>query len=106
MPWDLDNPDIPVKKPKEVTELETMGKTNRDSMPPREMDEKVEDAALAVAKSYKKLPGADYEGCIGVVTVALTVTGSALGGKFGAHMVSLSVSEAELACKLVYDVEE
>ena len=87
MHWDLDNPDIPVDKPKEIKELEAMGRTNRESMPPREMDEKLEDAASAVARLYKKLPGSDYEGCVGVVSVALSVTGSSLGGKFGTHMM-------------------
>jgi hypothetical protein len=106
MPWDLDNPEIPVNKPKEIRELEAMGQKNLESMPPREMDEKVEDAALAVARSYKKLPDADVEGCVAVVSVALNVTGSALGGKFGAHMLSYSETEAEHICRFIFEEEE
>lgn len=106
MHWDLDNPDIPVDKPKEIRELEAMGRTNRESMPPREMDEKLEDAAAAVARRYAKLPGADYEGCVGVVSVALSVTGSSLGGEFGTHMMSRCEIEAELACRLLFQEEE
>ncbi len=106
MVWDLDNPDIPINKPKEIRELEAMGKADRESMPPREMDEKVEDAAEGIARAYKKLPGSNYQDCLDVVSVALNVTGAALEGKFGTHMLSLSDSEAERACKLIFDIEE
>jgi hypothetical protein len=104
MVWDLDNPDIPVKKPKEISMLEAMGRANRDSMPPLEMDEKVEDSADAVARSYRKFPNSTYGECVTVVSVALNVTGSALGGSFGDHMMSKSESEAVRACKLYFDL--
>ena len=106
MTWDLDNPEIPVNKPKEIDELEAMGRVNRDSMPPREMDEKVEDSAEAVAKSCKKLPSCDYDQCVTIVSTALNVTGSSLGGAFGNHMLSLSDSMAEHACRHHFEEEE
>lgn len=106
MVWDLDNPDIPLNKPKVIKQLEAMGKTDRESMPPREMDEKLDEAAEALAKAYQKLPGADYDGCLDVVTVALDVTGTALEGKFGTHMLSQGAAAAERACKFLFKEDE
>lgn len=105
MYWDLENTDIPIEKPKEVKELESMGIVNRESMPPREMDEKLEDSAIAIAKNYKQIPDANLQGCVTVVSVALDVTGSSLGGKFGDLMLSRSKSSAQHACKRFFPDE-
>jgi len=80
-----------------------MGADERDSMPPRETDEKLVESANALAKSYKKLPGSNFSECVVTVSVALNQTGSAIGGEFGKAMLSRSNQEAVRACRIVFE---
>ncbi len=105
MPWDPNETEIPINKPKEITELELMGRETLSSMPPREMDEKIEEAANAIAQQFNKQEEGDYESCVAVVSVALSITGSALGGEFGNLMVGKSDSQAQHACRRIYRTE-
>lgn len=103
MPWHPDVPDIPIEKPPEISELELIGREALDSMPPREMDEKLEEAAFSVAKAFKKQKGSDYSGCVSIVSVALNMTGSSIGGQFGSLMLAQSENQAKHACKIVFE---
>lgn len=103
MQWHPDVPDIPIKKPKEIESLETMDRRVLDSMPGLEVEEKVEEIAHAVARAYKEQnPKGNYDECLEIVSIALNVTGSAIGGKVGNAMIAESDSASRTACQLVY----
>lgn len=102
MPWYADA-DIPIDKPKEIRELENMGENELNSMPPRERDHKIEEAALSLANEYKREDkSANFEGCTAIVSAALSVTGNSLGGEFGAFMVGRSEVDAQHVCRRLF----
>lgn len=104
MPWHPDIPDLPLDKPKIIEDLEQMDPAIRNSMPPAEMDEIIESIAYDVAKAYKKkFPKGSIEECFNFVSIALRVTGSALGGKIGLSMVASCDTVAETACRFFYE---
>lgn len=104
MPWHPDIPDLPIDKPKIIENLEQMDRAALDSMPSAETDELIESAAYDVAKAYKeKFPNGNIEECFDFVSIALSVTGSALGGKIGLAMVAASDTITEKICRLVYE---
>jgi len=89
MSWHPDVPNIPIKKPKELEKLEMMDRVWLDSLPPVEVQEKVDEIAHAIARDYKKqVKNADFETCQEIISVALRVTGSAIGGRVGQSMVA------------------
>lgn len=103
MKWHPDVPDLPIEKPKEIEKLELMDQRALDSMPGVEVEEKVEEIAHAVARAYKKQqPNGNYDECLEVVSTALSVTGSAIGGHVGTAMIAESDSAAKTACRLAY----
>lgn len=102
MQWQPDNPDIPIKKPKALAYLEKMEPHVREAMPPVEIDEVAHDVAQGVAQEYHKEKGGNYEGCIAIVTVALSTTGSSIGGKVGNYMIGKSDNLAQHACRIVF----
>lgn len=87
--WHPDVPNLPIKKPKEIEELELMDRSYLDSMPKIEIQEKIEQIAHAVARDYKKqAKKGSFDECLEVVSIALKVTGSAIGGKLGTAMIA------------------
>ena len=54
MAWHPDVPNIPINKPKEIENLESMDRIELDSMPGVEVIDKVNQIAHAVARDYKK----------------------------------------------------
>lgn len=98
MIWHPDVPNLPIKKPKKIEAIETMDKAFLDSLPPLEVQEMVDGAADAVAHACKReLKEATHEKCLEIVSVALTVTGSAIGGTVGNAMVAQADKAAKLA---------
>jgi hypothetical protein len=107
MPWHPDVPDLPITKPKEIEKLEQMDRVMLESMPFQEVQDIIDEAAHAFARAYhEQVPDGDYEGCIDIVSVALSVTGSALGGKVGTAMIGASQSATKSACRIVFPEEE
>lgn len=103
MSWPQDVPDIPIEKPKEIEKLELMDRTSLDSMPPAEVNEKVDEIAHAVARDYKKqIKNSSFEKCLEIVSVALEVTGSAIGGRIGTAMIAARDSAALNASRAVF----
>lgn len=103
MKWHPDVPDLPIDKPKEIESLELMDPKILDSMPGVEVKEKVEEIAHAVAKAYKKQrPKGDFDECVEVVSIALSVTGGAIGSQVGTAMIAESENAARTACELVF----
>lgn len=89
MVWHPDVPNLPIEKPKEIEDLEQMDRAYLDSMPHAEIQEKVEQIAHAVARDYKKQRRkSSYEECREIVSIALRVTGSAIGGSLGTAMIA------------------
>lgn len=89
MSWHPDVPNLPIKKPKEIETLEQMNRLTLDSMPPLEVEEKVNEIAHAVARDYKKQKkDGSFDECLEVVSVALRVTGSGIGGQVGQAMIA------------------
>lgn len=103
MSWPPDTPDLPIRKPKEIEKLESMDTVSLNSMPGMEIDETVDDVAYAVARDYRKSGGKDIDECINIVSIALSMTGSSLGGKLGTAMVAASNSASIKASHLVFD---
>lgn len=107
MTWHPDVPDIPIKKPKEIEELELADRAVLDSMPGVEVKETVEQIAHAVARDYKKQKvNGNYDECLEIVSVALKVTGSAIGGKVGRAMIAACDTAAEEAAQQFFPVEQ
>lgn len=107
MKWHPDVPDIPIKKPKQIEKLERMDRVMLDSMPSAEVDEKVEEIAIAVAKECKKqIKNCSFESCIEMVSIALETTGSAIGGKVGTAMIAAQDKAAKSACSIYFSNNE
>jgi hypothetical protein len=107
MEWHPDVPDLPIKKPKKIERLEKMDRRSLDSMPKVEVQELVDDAAQSVADAYKKeVKGANFDECVEIVSVALSVTGSSIGGTVGTLMVAESESASQRACRLTFPLPE
>lgn len=104
MRWHPDVPDIPISKPKEIEKLELMDRAVLDSMPPVEVEETVAQIAHAVARTYlqEKKEKATPEECNEIISIALKVTGAAIGGHVGSAMVAESDSAAETASRLAF----
>jgi hypothetical protein len=103
MSWHPDVPNIPIKKPKEIETLELMDRVSLDSMPPMEVQEKVDEIAHSVARDYKKqVKNGTFEGCLEIVSVALRVTGSAIGGNVGNAMIAECDTAALNACRIAF----
>jgi hypothetical protein len=98
MTWHPDVPNLPIKKPREIEELEQMDQAFLESLPGIEVQEKVEEIAHAVARDYKKQQknGSASE-CEEIVSIALNVTGAAIGGQVGLAMIAASNSAASAA---------
>lgn len=95
MNWHPDVPDLPIRKPREIELLEMMDRVSLDSLPPLEVDEKVDEIAHAVARDYKsQTADGSFVECVEVVSVALEVTGSAIGGHVGNAMIAARNSAA------------
>lgn len=103
MSWHPDIPDLPVNKPKIIEDLEQMDPLALNAMPPAEIDEIIESVAYDIAKAYKeKFQNGNIKECLDFVSIALNVTGSALGGKVGLAMVAASNTAAETASHFFY----
>lgn len=103
MTWHPDVPNIPIKKPKEIEALEQMDRVSLDSMPSVEVKEKVEQIAHAVARDYKKQKkNGNFDECLEVVSIALKVTGSAIGGHVGTAMIAACDSASLVAAQDAY----
>lgn len=102
MNWPPDNPEIPIKKPRAIARLEKMDFHTLEAMPPVEIDEVSRDLAQGVAEEYSHQKGANFDDCIDMVSIALTETGSAIGGKVGSHMIGKCDKIAHDACRLAF----
>lgn len=103
MRWHPDVPDLPINKPKQIEKLEMMDRKSLDSMPPVEVKEKVDEIAHAVAKECKRqIKNCSYETCVEVVSVAMEVTGSAIGGHVGTAMIAAQDEAAKTACEIYF----
>jgi len=101
-----DVPDLLIKKPKQLEELESMDRVFLDSMLPTEVQEKVEEIAHAVAAAYQQQKkNGNYDECKETVAVALSVTGSAIGGHVGNALIAASESAAKRSCSAIYPPE-
>lgn len=100
MPSHPDVPNLPIEKPKEIEALEQMDRSYLDSMQHTEIQEKVEQIAHAVARDYKKKKKkGSFEECREIVSIALRVTGSAIGGKMGTAMIAATDSASLIASR-------
>ena len=103
MIWHPDVPDIPIKKPKEIESLEMMDRVSLQSLPPLEITEKVDEIAHAVARDYKQqVKKNSFDECVEIVSIALKVTGSAIGGRMGNAMIGACDSASLKAAKTAF----
>lgn len=102
MPWHPDVPDLPIKKPKIIEDLESSALDERESMRSLEIQETIEAVAHKVALAFKEQCQGGYDECEEVVSMALTLTGSALGGRLGTAMVAASEHAAKSASRIVF----
>lgn len=100
MAWHPDVPNLPIKKPREIEDLEQMDRAFLDSLPGIEVEGKVKQIAHAVARDYKKQKkNGSFDECLEVVSVALRVTGAAIGGQVGRAMIAAYDSESLAAAQ-------
>lgn len=99
MQWHPDLPDLPIEKPKQIEDLEQMSRAMLDSMPPIEVQEKVDEIAHAVVLAYKKqFPDGSIDDCMSIASIALQATGSGIGGHVGNSMISQNMTASKRAC--------
>lgn len=106
MSWELDTPQVPFKKSPQLARLEELDFHVREGMDRQEINERIEEAAYALALAYHKTEKNDYDTCVALIQQALSETGAALGGKFGAIMVGTSEKIARKISKIIYNKEE
>ncbi len=103
MKWHPDIPDLPIEKPKQIEQLEQMDRVSLDSMPPMEVQEKVEEIAHAVASAYKEqVKHGSFDTCVEIVSTALTMTGSSIGGHVGDALIANSDKASHHACSIAF----
>lgn len=102
MVWSPEYPDIPISKPQAIINLEKLGPDRLQAMSPQEMDDRLQEAADALAGHYKKEVNQGYIDCVQVVSVTLKLTGEGLDGKVGAYVVGKCDKLAHSACRIVY----
>lgn len=103
-----DVPNIPLKKPRALEKLEKQSSEILNAMTPVELDEKIEDVARALAENYAEQMGKDatYDGCLMVVSEALTQTGASIENrKTGDRMIGTCDAKAKEACKILFPDE-
>ena len=105
MLWHPDVPELEIKKPTEILQFEELSPEILEAMSTMEIHARIDRAAEAVAREYKKEKDESYDECVNIVSIALSVTGNAIGGKVGALMVGRSDSSAIQASRLVYPEE-
>lgn len=106
MPWGPEIPELDLKKPEAIVWLESMGDDVLNAMDPVERDKRIHDSAYELAKAYyHKEKTGTFEGCVSIVSMALSVTGNGIGGVVGNEMVGKSDPAAREACRLVYPNE-
>jgi hypothetical protein len=106
MGWHPDVPDLPIKKPKQIETLEKLDPRVREAMMAVEIEERIKEIAHAVAEAYtKSTKNPKYEVCLEIVSVALRVTGSSLGGRLGTAMIASSEHAAKIATDAAFPPE-
>jgi hypothetical protein len=70
-----------------------------DSLKASEIEEVLQASAEEAAKNYAADGKGNYDECVLVVNMALTLTGKAIGGKLGSGMVSASQEAAQKVCQ-------
>lgn len=105
MSWELDTPQVPLKKTAALENLEQLNPEQLNAMDRQEIDKRIEEIAYGLAKAYRKMKKGDCDTCIRIVISALRETGGAIGGKFGAIMVGTSQQVAEKTCKVIFNEE-
>lgn len=101
-PWNPEESQLGVTKPRALAWLETQGNDVLNAMDDREADKRIQDAGQQLAKNYVNEQKGDYEGCKLTVSTALSVAGNSIGGKIGALMVAMSDEVAEKSCRRMY----
>jgi len=104
MSWPPDVPDINLAKPKELAYLEKLEPQVRNAMTKQEVSDHIETIAQRFAENYKQKKGSDYTGCLETVSLALSLSGGAIGGKVGQTLMGTSSVAAKAACRIVFDV--
>jgi hypothetical protein len=103
MPWHPDIPDFLNEKPHEIENIEKLTVEMMNAMTGLEIDEHIENAAHALAKSYYNLcqnrTDYGYEECVMIVSGALSELGASLDSKLGSAMVGESVHAAKKASR-------
>ena len=102
MKWTPDMPGFDISKPPALNLLNSYGNDVLNAMDFVEREQRINDAARELAKTYKKEKNGDYAGCVNLVSAMLSVTGSGIGGSVGNEMVGKSDSAARSACRVVF----
>lgn len=107
MKWYPDLPDLPIKKPKQIDDLEQMSRIMLDSMPQVEVQEKIDAIAHALVLMYKKqFPKGSVDDCMNIASIALQATGSAIGGHVGNSLISQNMTASKRACDDLFHHDE
>jgi hypothetical protein len=103
MSWHPDIPDFLNEKPREIEILEEFTPEMMNAMTGLEVNEHIENAAHALAKSYynfcQNRTDYGYDECVMIVSGALSELGASLDCKLGTTMVAESISAAKKASR-------
>ena len=102
MTWYPDTPELDFKKPPTIIYLEELNNNTLNAMDFVEIYDHIQTAANETAQAYHKAKGGNYEDCVLIVSMALSVTGNAIGGKVGGLLVARSEEAARKAAELVF----
>lgn len=103
MAWYPDTPELDFKKPPTIIYLEELNNKTLNAMDSVEIEDHIQAAANETAQAYHQAKGGNYEDCLLVVSMALSVTGNAIGGKVGALLVAKCEDAAKKACEIIYE---
>ena len=110
MAWHPDVPDFLAEKPHELEKLEKFSLEIINAMTHLELEEHIEDAAYALARTYhhqcRQRQDYGFDECVLIVSGALSQTGSSIDGKLGPLMVGTSLDSAKTACRQYFPEEE
>lgn len=102
MCWHPGDPELDIPKPSALKELDGLGDDVINAMDTVEIDRRIDDIANQIAHAYVKKAANDFEECVNLISMVLSVTGSSMGGRVGARFVAKSQQAAQRAAHEVY----
>lgn len=102
MPSDENTPSNALTKPPQLIHLEQLSAEQLNAMTPVEVEERIEEAAYALADNYQHEMQGGYKECVETVSTILFSTGAAINTQVGHLMVAKCEAYAAGACRIYF----